>query len=424
MPRPLRPDQLPGLLRPGQQVFIQGATGAPEALLAALAAAPEACAGVRFIGVPIPGLNRFDPAALHPGASFAGPFLTPELAASFAAGRVRLLPLSYHGMWRHLAQAALDLALIQVTPPDAAGQCSLGLSVDFLPAVLARARLVVAEVNAAMPRPVHGVSVPYDRLDHVVEAAHPLPSPAGGERAAALAGRIAGLVASLVRDGDCLQVGIGKLPAAVLGALHGHRALGFHGGFVTDGVAALAEAGALTGRQKPIDAGMIVAGTVIGSPALFDWAAASPALRLAPVGYTHDIRAIAALDRFVAINAVLAVDLFAQANAEMVGGRQVSGVGGLADFVRGAALAEHGRSILVLPASAAGGTVSRIRAVFGADEIASCARCDADYVVTEHGIAALRDRSLEERAEALIGVADPAFQADLAAVWAKLRTRR
>ena len=236
--------------------------------------------------------------------------------------------------------------------------------------------------------------------------------------------RIGAHVAGLIDDGDTIQIGIGKVPAAVLASLRDRRDLGLHGGLVSDEVADLHEAGVLTGARKSHDrwhhglhrrarqpAGLRLGGPLPGAQVRAGQLHARPA------------RASAQIDNFVAINSVLAVDLTGQANAEMLGGRQVSGTGGLLDFVRGARLSKGGRSILALPSTAGGGKSSRIVPRLGEGDVVSCPRADADIVVTEHGVARLRDKSVDERAEALIAIADPAFRDDLAAAWEALRRK-
>ena len=302
----------------------------------------------------------------------------------------------------------VDLALIQVTPPDARGQCSLGVSVHFVPAVLERAKLVVAEVNASMPRPHSSYEISYERLDYVALTGRPVLTLQGDSLSDDVR-RIGANVASLIEDGDVIQIGIGKVPAAVLGALQDRRDLGLHSGLIADQVADLYAAGVMRGRM--------VCTAAIGSRKVYDFAAGCSDFTFAPVSYTHDPAVMAATPNLVAINSVLSVDLMGQANAEMLDGRQVSGTGGLLDFVRGARLSRGGRSILALPATAAGGKISRIVAKLGERDIVSCPRADADIVVTEHGIARLREKSLEERAEALIRVAAPGFREGLAKGW-------
>jgi len=422
MPRTITRERLPELFRPGMTVFVQGASGQPTALLDALAAAPEASDGVHYVGCFIPGVNRIDPASFHPRARLTSFFVFGDIARSYAAGKVRFLPLHYTGIYAYLAALdPVDLALIQVSPPDRSGQCSLGPSVHFVPAVLDRARVVVAEVNPTLPRPARSFEIPYQRLDYVVETGRPLITLATGDLAPEIH-RIGEHVARLIEDGDTFQIGIGKVPAAVLAALHDRRDLGLHGGLVSDEVADLHEAGVLTGARKSRDRGIMVATAALGSARVYDWAARCPDLRFAPVSQTHDVRVIAGIDRFVAINSVLAVDLFGQANAEMLQDRQVSGPGGLVDFVRGARLSKGGRSILALPSTAGGGKASRIVPRLGEADVVSCPRADADIVVTEHGIAHLRDKSIEERAAALIAIAAPAFREPLSSAHRETRS--
>jgi 4-hydroxybutyrate CoA-transferase len=423
MPRKITAERLPYLLRAGMSVFVQGASGEPSALLQALAATPEASDGVHYVGCFIPGVNAIDPASFHPHARLTSFFVFGDIARSHAAGKVRFLPLHYTGIWDYLAGLEIDVALIQVTPPDRSGRCSLGVSVHFVPAVLDRAKVVVAEVNGAMPRPAQSYEISYDRLDYVVETDRPLVALATGDLPPEVQ-RIGAHVASLIDDDDTIQIGIGKVPAAVLAALRDRQGLGLHGGLVSDEVADLHEADVLTGARKSKDPGIMVCTAALGSARVYDWAGRSPELRFAPVSYTHDARVLAELDNFVAINSVLAVDLSGQANAEMLGGRQLSGTGGLLDFVRGARLSKGGRSILALPSTAGGGKASRIVPRLGEGDVVSCPRADADIVITEHGIARLRDKSLDERVEALIAIAAPAFRRDLADRWAAMRRGR
>ncbi len=419
MPQKISADRLPDLLRPDITVFVQGASGQPTPLLDALAAAPEASAGVHYVGCFIPGVNAIDPASFHADARLTSFFVFGDIARSHAAGKVRFLPLHYSGIWRYLTGLEFDLALIQVTPPDRSGRCSLGVSVQFVPAILDRVKVLVAEVNAAMPRPAASHEIPYDRLDYVVATDRPLVALATGG-VPVESHRIGAHVAGLIDDGATIQIGIGKVPAAVLVSLRDRRNLGLHGGLVSDEVADLHEAGVLTGARKSHDRGSMICTAALGGPRVYDWAGRCPALRFAPVSYTHDVRVIGLIDNFVAINSVLSIDLSGQANAEMLGGRQVSGSGGLPDFVRGAGLAKGGRSILALP-STAGGKTSRIVPRLGENDVVSCPRADADIVVTEHGVARLRDKSVDERAEALIAIADPAFRHELADRWTALR---
>lgn len=409
MPKAIAAADLPALLRPGMTVFMQGSTGQPTALFEALRAAPDASRDVHYVACLLPGVNDIDPSDLHETARLTTFFQYGNMSRPERAHRVRYMPQHYSGIWAYLsALAPIDLALVQVAPPvgDAA---SLGCSVDFQPAILDRAKVVVAEVNRQMPAPPRSPTVPLSRLDYVVECDHPLPQVIGGAPGETLA-RIAANVAGLVRDGDTVQCGIGKLPAAILAALAGKRDIGVQGGMVADAMVDLAAAGALTAARKSIDRGLHVCGVALGTAKVYDWVATREDVLFKPVGYTHDVRVISQVDHFVSVNSVLEVDLTGQANAETVNGRQISGTGGLVDFVRGARMSKGGRSVIALPASAADGTVSRIVPRLSEGAVVSCPRADIDYVVTEYGVAHLAPLSTRERGPALAEIAAPPFR--------------
>ena len=315
------------------------------------------------------------------------------------------MPLSYSGMYRYLLANPVDVALVQVRPTTRKGTFSLGSSAHFVPAVLKQAGIVVAEINEDLPNVGRSVHVEEARLDYVVPTAHALPELDPGPPSE-VSRKIGAHIAELVHDGDQVQVGIGKVPSAVLDALCSHRRLVCRGGLISDAMIDLQEAGALD------PASPLACTSVIGTKRLYDWVRGRKEVHVLPVCETHDVRGIADRDRFIAINSVLAVDFGGQANAETVSGRQVGGCGGLSDFVRGAQLSRGGRSILALPSTARGGSISRIVPEL-VDDIASCPRGDADIVVTEHGIADLAQKPLRERAEALIEIAAPSFRGAL-----------
>ena len=262
--------------------------------------------------------------------------------------------------------------------------------------------------------------IPYERLDYVVECDHPLIAMETGKISETVE-RIGAEVANLVEDGCTIQLGIGQVPAAIVSRLKDRRDLGLQGGMVTDGVMELVEAGALNGSKKTYEPGKMLCGMALGRQALYDWAAVRDDIMFRPATVPHDVRIISQLDNFVSINSVLEVDLTGQANAEAIGGRQISGTGGLVDFVRGARMGRNGKSIIALMSTAARGTISRIVPWLENHPVVSCPRADIDYVVTEHGAARLKGRSIDERAEALIGVADPKFRGELSEAWERLR---
>ena len=420
----LRAEAVPDLFKPGMSVFVQGGASEPGAILDAVRAAPDCAAGVIFTQLNVPGVNRYDLAALHPGARGIALFATRDNDASLHAGKVRLLPLHYSDVHGYLSRRArFHMAIVQVSPPDPQGQCSFGVAGDMVPDVLARAAMVVAEINPAVPNSPGAPRLAYDRIDHVVETNRPLLEMAPP----AIDGPLAALgknVASLIADGDTIEFGLGGTPNAVLAALRGKRDIGVHTGLATDSLVDLIEARVVTNSRKPIDTGRSVTGLAIGTRRLYDALHAGAPVEFRPVSYTHDRAVIARLDHFVAINSVIEVDLFGQANAEMIGGRQVSGTGGLLDFVQAARRAPHGRSILALQATASDGKTPRIVPCLTAGTVVTVPRAEADYVVTEYGDAELRDKSVDERAEALITVAAPQSRDGLTEAWRTLRPGR
>lgn len=416
MASPLGPSSLGGMLWPGMQVYAPGAGGESPLLTAALAAAADAAAGVRFIGVWLPGLNRFDYAGLHPNARATAFFIGAEMRESFGAGRIDLRPIPYSEIYAYLQdRARIDLALLQVSLPDASGYVSLGTSNDFSPAVIARARVLCAHVNPLMPHTRGAARLRLDDIDHVVESEAPL---LGDElvRDDAI-DAIGRHLATLLRDGDVIEIGIGRIQS-VFTAFTGLRRLRIHSGAISTPLLALAEAGAIDE-----DASAITTGIAYGSRELYAFVREDPRVRFAAVGETHNPATLRALNSFVAINSVIEVDLLGQANAEMIDGRQVSGAGGIVDFMRGARLSPGGRAIIALPATAKGGRVSRIVPALAPMTAVSVARGDAQIVVTEFGIADLRELSIDARAEALIAIAAPDFRTELRAAWRERRRR-
>ena len=403
--------QLLDELRPGLSVFVQGATGEPQGFIAALRADPERARGVRFTACLIPGINRFDYASVHPESSMTTFMASDAWADTVRDGRTRLVPLCYSESASQIAATAFDLAIFQVTPPDADGVCSFGVSADFPPLVWRKAKRRVAVVNASMPRPPRSETIPIEALDLVVEDdAPPFGAPDAAPSPALLS--ISKRVAELVPDGAAIQTGIGAAPAAMLQALKNHRNLVIRSGMVTEGYRTLADAGAFAPNREH------QTGIAYGTADFYAWVAEADLCAFAPATRTHGAAVLAQTSRFTAINSALEVDLFGQANLEWRGGRQVSGVGGAPDFAKGALSSEGGQSIIALPATAGG--ISRIAARLSAPA-ASLARHQTDVIVTEHGVARLRGKPASERAEALIAIAAPEHRSALLDAWRDLK---
>lgn len=395
---------LSAFVRAGDTVLFGSGTAEPTTLTEALVAQRHDLGGVRVV-IGAMYSRTFLPE--HADAlRFVGLGGLGTASALCRAGVMEVLPVHLGDLPRLITSGCLpvDVVLLQVSPPGPDGRCSLGLAADYLQAAMATARVVVAEVNPQVPFTLGETLVDPATFTHVVERDRPpltvdVQPPTPAEEA------IAALVAERVPDGATLQMGIGAVPAAVVSLLD-RRDLGIHSGLVSDSVLALVESGAVTNARKEVDAGVTVAGVLYGSTRLYQWADRNPALSLRPVSYTHDPAVLASFGTLFAINSAVEVDLTGQVNAEVVDGRHVGAVGGLAVFARAAARSRAGRSITALPSTAAGGTRSRIVANLNGG-VATVPRADADLVVTEHGVADLRGATLAERARRLIAVAHP-----------------
>ena len=424
MTRWIEADDVGEILQAGMTVFVAGATAEPLEILHSLAAPGERCAGVRFVSVSVPGVNCFDFSAFHARAASTAFLATAENRESIATGRVDFIPLQYGAIYSLLErEMQIDAVLLQL--PRFAGEetVSLGISADFAPAVLDKARLVIGEINQRQPVPADSPRMPLARLDYALACDRPVPTLARAAVSDAVRS-IGGHASELIRDGDCIQIGIDAIPDAVLGGLSGKNDLGIHSGMISDGVMVLAEAGNVTGSRKSLDTGRIVSGVTVGSQRLIDWAAAASQLSVRPVGYTHDSGVIRRIDNFVSINSALEVDLFGQVNADMLEGRQLSGTGGAVDMMRGAVLSRGGRSIIALSSTADGGKVSRIVAALAPHTATTALRTDVDYVVTEYGARRIRQLPVPARAMALIEIAHPDFRAQLRDQWDEMRRAR
>lgn len=393
----------------GLRLFVPGGASEPLALIDAWKRAPELAAGLTFVGAPVPGINRTDLASLGEGCRSEGTFVSGDWRASFEAGRFILRPLTWFQTYGWLGETPLDAAVFHVSPPDENGLCSLGVGADLAPAVLARPVFKAAIINPAMPR-TRGPAAPLSSFDLAAEAERPLLEYDTGALDPAF-DAIKRHLAGLIPAGASVQFGLGKAGVAALAALEGMKGLKIFSGMVTDPLLPVLDSGAL-------DA--VVTGLAAGTAPLYERLGADSRIRFEPSNVTHDIRVLAATPRLVAVNSAIEIDLFGQANAEFQDGRQISGTGGLTDFLRGARLSEGGLPVLALPATARGGRISRIvpRLPQGA---VSVTRADVGVVITEHGVADLRGRTLEDRAMTLIAVAGPEHRDDLANAWTALR---
>jgi acyl-CoA hydrolase len=403
-----------GLVRSRQRVYLQGGCAVPRAIVECLVARRDELEDVEIVHLHTEGPAEYVAPEMAGHFRHNALFIGRNVREAVNAGRADFTPVFLSDIPR-LFETTLppDVAMIQVSPPDRAGFCSLGISVDCAkPAALA-AKRVIAQVNARMPR-THGDSFLHiSQIDHLVPLdaelieVEPLPELDEVSR------RIGAHVASLVEDRCTIQTGIGAIPNAVLAELSHHQHLGLHTEMFSDGVLDLIEAGVLDNDAKNYHRGKAVASFVMGSRRLYDFVDDNPMIEMHPVSFTNDPFTIAQNDRMVAINSALEVDLTGQVCADSIGHRLYSGIGGQLDFVRGAARSSGGRAIIALPATAADGQISRIVAELKPGAGVVTTRGDVHFVVTEHGIAGLHGRTLRERAAALIEVAEPRFREGL-----------
>jgi acyl-CoA hydrolase len=407
-------------LRSGARVFLHGASATPSVLVEALARRQD----LRNVTLyhlhttgPAPFAERGAEDRIRSVSLFAG----PQLRDPIAEGRAEFMPIFLSDIPRlfHSKAVRLDAALVQLSPPDAHGFCTLGTSVDAAKAAVETAALVVAEINEQMPRTLGNSVVPLDDVSAYCCSDRPLVEhPRGTETE--VEARIGEIVADLVEDGSTLQIGIGGIPDAVVARLKGKHDLGIHTEMFSDGVVDLVESGAVTNRLKVVHPGRIVTSFVTGTRRVFDFVDDNPVVEFHPCDRTNDTALIRRNPRVVAINSALQIDLTGQVCADSLGHRIYSGIGGQMDFIRGAALSREGKPIIALPSTAAGGSLSRIVMELAPGAGVVTTRGHVHWVVTEHGAVNLLGLTLRERAEALIGIAHPDFRAalrkDLAAV--------
>lgn len=412
------PSILDGLIRPGDTVMWGQACAEPLTLTQALVDRRLEVARIRvFLGIGAAATLAAEHADAIDFVAYCGSGTNRALAQ---AGVLDILPCHYSQLPGLIASGDLriDVVMLQVSPPDEHGRYSLGLAHDYLVDAIDAARVVIGEVNESTPWTLGERSLVHSSFDLLVPATKPPPwiapaAPGPVERA------IGQCVAALIDDGATLQIGIGTIPDQVLLGLRDRRGLGLHTGAAGDAVVDLVEAGALDHSRKTVDRGVGVAGVLIGSERLARYAHRNPRLQMRGTRYTHDPSVLASLDRLVAINSALEVDLTGQINAEVAGDRYVGAVGGAADFLRGASRSRRGLPIVALPAAA--GARSRIVATLSGP--ASTSRSDAGVVVTEYGVADLRGLTLSRRIDRMLSIAAPEHQAALEAEFARAALR-
>jgi len=397
-------------IRPGDRVYMGGNAATPVALARALAARAAELDGIEVDHVLLLGEDPF--AAVRDRIRHRAWFVGPADRDAVNDGRADYIPSHLSEIPGLLRAAPLKAAMLMCAPPDAHGFLSLGVEVLASLAAAETAERVIVQVNRHMPRVLGDTFLHVSRVHAIVEADTPLPElprrpPTEVEAA------IARHLVPLIPEGATLQLGIGGIPDAVIGQLTGRDDLGVHSEMISDGVMDAVEAGVVTGRRKTLHPHKVITTFVLGTRALYDWVHENPCVEAHPADYTNDVLVAARNERLVAINSAISVDLGGQVNADSIGGKIYSGVGGQVDFVRAAARSPGGCPIIALPSTARRGSVSRIVAALAAGAGVVTSRADVHHVVTEYGVASLHGRTLRERAAALIAIAHPDFRGEL-----------
>jgi acyl-CoA hydrolase len=400
-------------IRSGTNIFIHGAAATPTPLIEALAARRD-LEGVRLYHLHTNGPAPFAEKGRDKEFRSVSLFTGAPLRAAVQEGRADFVPIFLSDIPGLFLSGAvkLDVAVLQLSPPDAHGYCTLGTSVDAAKAAAETARVVIAEINEQMPR-THGNNlIPFSQIDAFITTNRPL---LGHhiEAESEVEARIGELIADLVEDGSTLQMGIGGIPDAALARMKGKQDLGIHTEMFSDRIVDLVEAGAISNRFKKVGQGRIITSFINGSQRLFDFVNDNPLVSFYPCDWTNDTSVIRKNPKVVAINSAIQIDLTGQVCADSIGYRVFSGIGGQMDFIRGAALSPGGKPIIALPSRAMGGKVSRIVSSLAPGAGVVTTRGHVHWVITEYGAVNLHGMSLRERGEALISIAHPDFQADL-----------
>ncbi|HET9910211.1 MAG TPA: acetyl-CoA hydrolase/transferase C-terminal domain-containing protein [Anaerolineales bacterium] len=409
----------------GMRVFLSGNCSVPQTVLAALVARAHDLQDVEIIQVlSIGGADYVSPdMAGHLRINTL--FISDNVREAVNDGRADFTPAHLSEIPRLFSSGVLpiDVALIQVSPPDEHGYCSFGVEVGVTKTAAQYARIVIAEVNPQMPRTLGDSFIHVSKIHQIVPVHYPLPEVSMGEPTE-VSKKIGSHVAGLIEDGSTLQMGIGAIPGGVLLHLRDKRHLGIHTELFSDGVIELYEAGVITNEKKTLHPGKMIAGFLLGTRRLYDFVDNNPVVELHPTEYVNDSYIIAQNERMVAINSAIEVDLTGQVCADSIGTRLYSGTGGQLDFIRGAARSKGGKPIIALPSITVTGSGKRFSRIVptlkpGAGVVTT--RNDVRYIVTEYGVADLYGKSLRQRARALIDIAHPEMQEELEYEASKLK---
>ncbi len=401
-------------VRSGTRVYIQPGCAEPEALVEALMRRAPELYGVEIVHMMTMGCAPYVAPEMAGHFRHNAMFIGGNVRASINEGRADYTPIYLSEIEALFESGAMpiDVALIEVSPPDSHGFCSFGVGVDTTLTAARCARYVVAQVNDYMPRTYGDSFIHVSDIDAVVESSRPLcelKKPEVTDMHVAIARNVAGLI----EDGAVLQTGVGGIPDAVLPFLSDRKDLGIHSELVSEGVIPLIEKGVITGARKNFKPRKIIVGFALGTRRFFEFVDNNPIFEFHPTAYTNDPALIARNDNMVAINSALQVDLTGQVCSDSIGNQFYSGIGGQVDFLRGASRSKGGKAIIAISSTAKSGTISRIVPMLSPGAGVVTSRGLVRYVVTEHGVAYLHGKTIRERARALIEIAEPKFRPEL-----------
>ena len=405
------------MIQSHQRVFLTGNCSVPQKLLRALVARADSLSDVEIVQVLTVGPAPHAAPEMEGHLRVNTLFISPNVRTAVHEGRADFTPvlLSEVPLLFREGHLPLDVVLVQVSPPDEHGFCSLGIEAGLVKTPAQVAKTVIAEVNEQMPRTLGDSFIHFSKIDFAVPVNYPLAELPMGEPND-LSMSIGRHIADLIEDGSTMQMGIGAIPDGVLNYLEGKRDLGVHTELFSDGVMKLIQQGIITNERKTLHTGKIVAGFILGSHDLYDFVDDNPIIELHPTEYVNDPFVIAQNEKMISINSAIEVDLTGQVCADSIGPKLYSGVGGQLDFVYGAARSKGGKPIIALPSTATPGggeAISRIVATLKPGAGVVTTRNHVHYVATEYGIAYLYGKTIKERARALIEIAHPEFREEL-----------
>lgn len=407
-------DSIVKVIKPGSRIFIGSAAAEPQTLINMLIEKEKSIKDHETINLIELGVSLYAEEVMKKPFKQNAFFIGPNVRNAVNEGRAEYTPIFLSELPELISsgQMKIDVAFIQIAPPDNYGFCSLGVSTDVVKAGAESADVVVAEVNKRMPRVLGDCFIHIKDIDYVVESDIPLPTwvPPEPDEVAIKIGKN---VARLIENGSTIQAGIGMIPNAILNFLDDKSDLGVHTEMFSDGIIDLVEKGVITNRKKTLHNGKIIATFCMGSQRLYDFVDDNPLLEFHPCDYTNDPYIIAQNNKMVSVNAAIQIDLTGQVCADSIGEYFYSGIGGQVDFVRGAARSEGGKPVIVLPSTAKDGEVSRIVPCLDQGAGVVTSRGDVHYVATEYGIVNLHGKNLRERALALTSITHPDFRDDL-----------